>query len=71
MVNLDITKYKDFEKIYNTLNKDLWWDDDFSWKIWVLKVVWWYDFRRKWWIINIKNEFHNMYKLSRLCSKFS
>lgn len=55
---------KEFDKIYEELMKDLWADADFSWKVWILKVVWWYDFRRKWWISNIRNDFHNSYKIT-------
>ncbi len=55
---------KEFDKIYERLMKDLSADEDFSWKVGILKVVWWYDFRRKTWIINIRNEFHNNYKIT-------
>lgn len=65
---LEATPYKIFEdeidKIYDTLVKELNADVDFTRKIWVLKVVWSYDFRGKKYIENIRNEFHNRYKIT-------
>lgn len=56
---------KEFDKIYERLMKNLYVDRMrfYSWKVGILKVVGWYDFRRKWWIL-ILNEFHNNYKIT-------
>lgn len=54
----------EFERLYIFLRDKLEADKGFSRKAWILKVVWSYDFRKYWTIINIKNENHNRYKLT-------